>query len=144
MAELLPGQIVSRLLPLVDKCKAVEADSLKSSKMHLVKQMSSLKTEFDSGFESLWDKLNSLTGDVLMKALGDNPQKKDHDRLNRYWMAIQLKIADKIRNLTSFQNNLNSRCHKIYQRQGTADLLQTHSLFHKRDRNPGLAKCRTQ
>ena len=89
--------------------------------------MSSLKKEFDSGFESLLDKLNSLTGDVLMKALGDNPQKKDHDRLNGYWMALQLEILDKIRNLTSFQNNLNLRCHKILMKIDYIDLSDTNT-----------------
>ena len=69
-----PGQIVSHLLPLVDKCEVIEADSLKSSKSHLVKQVTSLKSKFDSCFESLLNKLNSLTGSVLMNALGDNPQ----------------------------------------------------------------------
>ena len=34
-----PGQIVSYLLPLLDKCEATKADSLMSSKFHLVQQM---------------------------------------------------------------------------------------------------------
>ena len=107
------GQIVNRLLPLIQQCKAINPDSLKSSKIHLARQMSSLKSEFDSSFEKLLDKLNSLTGEILIKALGDNPQKKDHDQLNGYWMELQPEIAEKIRKLTSFQNDLNSRCHKI-------------------------------
>ena len=38
-----PGQIVNRLLPIVRQCEAVEADSLKTSKIHMVRQMSRLK-----------------------------------------------------------------------------------------------------
>ena len=34
-----PGQIVNRLLPIVGQCEAVEADSIKSSKIHLARQM---------------------------------------------------------------------------------------------------------
>ena len=48
------GQIVNRLLPLIQQCKAINADSLKSSKIHIARQMSSLKMEFDSSFEGSW------------------------------------------------------------------------------------------
>ena len=82
------GQIVNRLLPLVQQCETIDADSLKTSKIHLVRQMTSIKTEFDSSFEKLLDNLNALMGEILNKALGENPQKKDHDRLNMYWMDL--------------------------------------------------------
>ena len=78
------GQVVNRLLPLLEQCEAIYTELLKVSKLHLVRQMSSLKAEFDSHFECLLDKLNSLTGEILLKSLGDNPQKKDKDRLNSY------------------------------------------------------------
>ena len=71
-----PGQIVQQLLPLVRQCEAVDADSLKRNKIHLARQMCSLKLEFDTSFEKLLDKLNGLTGEILVKALGDNPLKK--------------------------------------------------------------------
>ena len=71
--------------------------------------MSSLKLEFDSSFKKLLDKLNSLTGDILVKALGDNPQKKDHDHLNGYWLELQLEIAQKIKkNSKTYKMNLMS------------------------------------
>ena len=116
------GQIVNRLLPLIQQCKAIYADSLKSSKIHLARQMSSLKMEFNSSFERLLDKLNSLTGEILIKALGENPQKKDKDKLNSYWMDLQLEIVQKIRKLTIFQNDLNSRCSHIFIKIEYADL----------------------
>ena len=50
-----PGQIVQRLLPLVRQCEAVDADSLKSNKIHLAQQMNSLKFEFDVSFKKLLD-----------------------------------------------------------------------------------------
>ena len=43
-----PGQIVNRLLPMIRQCEAVEADSLKTNKIHMVRQMSRLKIEFDT------------------------------------------------------------------------------------------------
>ena len=62
----------------------MEADSLRTSKIHMVRQMSRLKIEFDSSFEKLLDKLSGLTREVLVKALGDNPKKADKDHLNGY------------------------------------------------------------
>ena len=84
--------------------------------------MTSTKTEFDSSLEKLLDKFNSLTGEILNKALGVNPQKRDHDRLNSYWMELQLEIVQKIGNLTKFQNELNSRCNMIQVKIEYADL----------------------
>ena len=107
-----PDQVVSHLLTLVDKCEASEAGSLKNSEVHLVKKLSCLKSKFDSVFESFLTKLTSLTSDVLMSALGSNPQNKDCSKLGQYWMALQLEIADKIKELTSFQNNMNTHCQK--------------------------------
>ena len=93
------------------QCEVIEADSLKSTKIHLARQMSTLKFEFDSSFEKLPDRLNGLTGEILVKALGDNPQKKDRDCLNSYWLELQLGIAQKTKKLTDFQNYLNMRSH---------------------------------
>ena len=75
--------------------------------------MSSLKAEFDSNFKRLLDKLNSLTREILLKSLGDNPQKKDKDRLNLYWLDLQLEITQKIQKLRTFQDDLNAQCSQI-------------------------------
>ena len=48
------GEIVNRLLPLIQQCEAINADSLKSSKIHLARQMLSLKMEFNSSFRNFW------------------------------------------------------------------------------------------
>ena len=84
--------------------------------------MSSVKLEFDSSFEKLLDRLKGLTGEILVKALGDNPQKKDHDHLNGYWLELQLEIAQKIKKLTDFQNELNVRCHSVVMKTDYTDL----------------------
>ena len=63
-----------------------------------------------------------MTSDVLMTALGDNPQKKDHVRWDWYLLPLQLEIADKIKDLTSFQNSLNSHCHKILMKVDYVDI----------------------
>ena len=84
--------------------------------------MTSTKTEFNTNLEKLLEKLNSLTGEILNKALGENPQKKEHKKFHSYWMELQLKIAKKIGNLTKFQNELNSRCNMIQVKVEYADL----------------------
>ena len=76
------GQIVHKLLPLIRQCKSVDAESLKNDKLNLARQMPSLKYEFDVLFEKLLDKLSGLTGEVLVKALGENPKKQDRYKLN--------------------------------------------------------------
>ena len=73
----IPSQIVQCLLHLVRQCDAVDAKSLETNKIHLARQVNSLKQEFDLAFEKLLDHLNSLTNDIFMKALGDNPKKAE-------------------------------------------------------------------
>ena len=84
--------------------------------------MTSTKTEFDASLEKLLEKLNSLTGEILNKALGENPQKRERDKFYSYWLELQLEIAEKIGNLTKFQNKLNSRCNMIQVKVKYADL----------------------
>ena len=49
-----PEQRVHRLLPLVQQCKAINVDSLKSTTIHLARQMSGFKLKFDSSLRSSW------------------------------------------------------------------------------------------
>ena len=86
---------MSYLIPLLQKYKESEVHSLKSSESHIVHQVVEWKSKFDSIFESWLNKLNSLTCDVLVSALGNNSLKEDHVRLEEYWTVLQLEIADK-------------------------------------------------
>ena len=107
---------------LLEQCETIDSETLKVSKLHLVKRMTSLKSDFDTHFKCLLEKLNSLMGEILNKALGENPQKKEQDKFHSYWMELQLEIAEKIGNLTKFQNQLNSRCNMIQIKVEYADL----------------------
>ena len=80
--------MVQCLLPLVRQCEAVDAKSLKTSKIHLARQVNSFKQEFDLAYKKLLDCLNSLTGDILSKALGDIPKRVDKDKLSGYWIKL--------------------------------------------------------
>ena len=79
-------------------------ETLKVSKLHLVRRMALLKSEFDTHFEHLLEKLNSLTGEILLKCLCDNPKKNGKDKVSEYFVDLQLEIAEKIQKLRAFQN----------------------------------------
>ena len=100
----------------------MDAESLKTSKVHLALQEHNLKFKIDVAFEKLLDKLTSLTGEVLVKALGENPKRTDRDNLNRYWMELQVEVSTKIAKLTDIQNKLNDRCHCIMMKMDYMDL----------------------
>ena len=38
--------------------------------------LASLKNDFDTSFECLLEKLNALTGEILLKCFGDDPNKR--------------------------------------------------------------------
>ena len=40
-----PGQVIQKLYPIIDQCEAVDSETLKSSKPHLIRQLHSLKGE---------------------------------------------------------------------------------------------------
>ena len=70
------AQVVNNLMPLLEQCEVIDAENLKASKLHLVRRMLSLKSDFDAHFEHLLEKLSSLMGEILLKCLGDNLKKE--------------------------------------------------------------------
>ena len=42
--------------------------------------------------------------------------------MNGYWLKLQLEIAQKIKKLNEFQNDLNLRCHNVIMKTDYADL----------------------
>ena len=79
----------------------------------MARHINSLKQEFDSAFKKLIDRLNSLTNDILLKVLGDNPNKAEKDKILSYWIKLQVKTSNKKSKLAAFQNDLNNRYHQI-------------------------------
>ena len=67
------AQIVNNLYPIVEQCEALDAELLKSSRLQIVRKMASLKSDFDTSFERLLEKLNALTGEILLKCFSDSP-----------------------------------------------------------------------
>ena len=64
-----PGHTLQKLYPALDQCEAVETEVLKTEKSHLVRQLHGLKKQYDSEFQSLIDKLSTVTYDVLLRGM---------------------------------------------------------------------------
>ena len=84
--------------------------------------MASLKNDFDTHFEHLLEKLNTLTGEILLKCLGDNPKKTEKDKVSSYFVELQFEAVDKVKELRRFQDALNARCTAVHIKIGYADL----------------------
>ena len=84
--------------------------------------LASLKNDFDTSFECLLEKLNALTGEILLKCFGDSPNSVEKKKVSGYFMELQVEVSDKVLDLKKFQENLNSRCTKIHKKIGYADL----------------------
>ena len=54
------AQIVNNLMPILEQCETIDAENLKTSRLHIVRRMGSLKSDFDMHFEHLLEKLNTL------------------------------------------------------------------------------------
>ena len=70
-----PLTVLNNLMPLLEQCETIDSETLKVSKLHLVKRMASLKSDFDTHFKRLLEKLNSLTGEILLRCVDENPKK---------------------------------------------------------------------
>ena len=90
------AQIVNNLYPIVEQCEASDPDTLKTSRLQIVRRMASLKSEFDTNFECLLEKLNVLTGEILLKCLGENPKKVEKDKVSGYFVKLQLEVTKKV------------------------------------------------
>ena len=115
-------QIVNNLYPIVKQCEALDAELLKSSRLQIVRKMTSLKSEFDISFKHLLENLNALTGEILLKCFGDSPSSEEKKKASGYFMELQVEVSDKVLDLTLFQENLNDRCAKIHRKIDYADL----------------------
>ena len=53
------SHILQRLYPALDRCEAIDTDTLKTEKFQLVRQLHGLKTQYNSEFQALLDKLSN-------------------------------------------------------------------------------------
>ena len=65
-----PGQTMQKLYPALDQCEAVETETLKTEKSHIVRQLHGLKQQYDTEFQTLIERLSTVTRDVLLHGFG--------------------------------------------------------------------------
>ena len=82
------GHTIQKLYPALNQCEAVETKVLKTEKSHLVRQLHGLKKQYDSEFQSLIEKLSTVTYDVLLRGLGGTLNQHQERRLNTYFMEL--------------------------------------------------------
>ena len=68
-----PGQIVQRLYPAISQCKTLDAETLKREKPQLMRQLNTLKVQFDKEFQMLIEELSSIPQEVLLRGIMGEP-----------------------------------------------------------------------
>ena len=64
-----PGQVVQLLYPVIGQCESLEADNLKRNKPQLLRQLNSLKGQFETHFNTLIEALSDTPQDVLVRGI---------------------------------------------------------------------------
>ena len=94
---------MNNLYPIVEQCEALDADLLKNLRLQIVRKMASLKSDFDTSFKRLLEKLNALTGEILLKCFGDSPSSAEKKKASGYFMELQVEVSDKVLDLKCFK-----------------------------------------
>ena len=72
--------IIQKLYPTINQCETLDAKTLKPEKSQLIRQLHSLKAQYDKEYETLIEKLSSVTQDVLLRDLGNTLPNTRHVR----------------------------------------------------------------
>jgi len=68
-----PGHTIQKLYSTISQCETLDAEILKTEKAQLIRQLQSLKAQYDKEYETLIEKLSSVTQDVLLRGFGEHP-----------------------------------------------------------------------
>ena len=68
-----PGQIVQQLYPTISQCETLDAEVLKRDKPQLIRQLNSLKAQFETHFQTLIEELSNIPQDVLLRGIPGDP-----------------------------------------------------------------------
>ena len=84
----IPVNTLDKLLPLLLQCKQYDAETLKSTRLHLVRNMDTLKTCFDSDYNNFLQQLSQINSEILYKTYRDRITKHQKDKAAKYWAQI--------------------------------------------------------
>ena len=60
-----PGHTIQKLYPGINQCETLDAKTLKTEKSQLIRQLHSLKLQYDKEYKMLIERLVSITQDML-------------------------------------------------------------------------------
>ena len=103
------SHILQRLYPALDQCEAIDTDTLKTEKFQLVRQLHGLKTQYNSEFQALLDKLSNVAYDVLLRGFGGTLSAHQERRLGIYFMELNIEVSTKITRLQEMDSEIGNR-----------------------------------
>ena len=117
-----PSHTIQKLYPVLDQCKALDTETLKTERSHLIRQLHGLKLQNDTEIKVLIERLSSVSQDVLLRGFGENPNQHQERRVNTYFMELQVEVSIKIGKLTDIDEGIGKRYASIMQKVDFADL----------------------
>ena len=83
-----PGHIVQRLYPSINQCKILDAETLKREKPQFIRQLNTLKVQFDKEFQTLIEELSSIPQEVLLSGIMGEPTQHQTRRVSSYFIEL--------------------------------------------------------
>ena len=101
-----PGQILQQLYPTIGQCETLDADTLKREKPQLIRQLNSLKAQFETHFNTLIEDLSDTPQDVLLRGIPGDLTSHQTRKVNLYYTDLQAEITTRITRLTDIHSNI--------------------------------------
>ena len=87
----------------------LDTETLKREKPQLIRQLNTLKVQFDKEFQTLIEELSSIPQEVLLRGFMGEPSQHQSRRVSSYFMELQTEIFTKIAKLTEIHSNIATR-----------------------------------
>ena len=84
-----PGQIVQQLYPTISQCETLDADILKRDKPQLIRQLNSLKAQFETHFNTLIEELSDTPQNMLVRGIPGDLTSHQTRKINLYYADLQ-------------------------------------------------------
>ena len=117
-----PGQIVQQLYPTIGQCEMLDADILKRDKPQLIRQLNSLKAQFETHFNTLIEELSDTPQNVLVRGIPGDLTSHQTRKINLYYADLQAEITTKITRLTDIHSDIAKRYARIMIKVDYADV----------------------
>ena len=116
-----PGQVVQLLYPVIGQCESLEAEDLKRNKPQLLRQLNSLKSQFETHFNTLIEVLSETPQDVLVRGIPGDLSATQKCKINLYYSDLQAEITASITRLTDIHTDIAKRFIRIMIKVDFAD-----------------------